>query len=52
MLSFRNKQGLLPVDYAVTKEMKAALTPRDVSSTTKPSQHLENAKVGQHTLSR
>ena len=44
VLTARNKQGLLPVDYAVTKAMKAALAPRDVSTSTKPFENLENIK--------
>ena len=36
------------MDYAVTKAMKAALTPRDGSSSTKPSENYcnDNVKVG------
>ena len=48
--SYRNKQGLLPVDYAVTKAMKAALAPPDVASSTKSFENLENIKVGNHLI--
>ena len=37
------------MDYAINKAMKAALTPHDVTSSTKPLENVGNVKVGKLT---